>query len=305
MSAKRKSPKSHGRSLKSERASRKSSYTTRSSLCETQAVHRLTMAIQSAFEVTAFGCDIRVESSCPEAGAILERYVFPSLPRSATPSRQPHLLIGIARVSDQIQLHANHAAVASAGAAEKLVPDLIRVLDDAIIRQLSGMRAIHAGAVLWNGSAVLLPGATHSGKTSLVVELLKRGAAYFSDEYALIDSDGRVHPYPRPLLLRDASPEPIPTLPSEWNAAVGDGPAMVGWILSLEYHPSSAFSLRPVSQGETLLTLLQNTPHILAESPDLIEVFQRAVADTACYSGRRPHAPHAVDQLLKLIGNPA
>src|SRR5258706_11422392 len=50
----------------------------------------------------------------------------------------------------------------------------------------------HAGVVEWGGKAVLIPGRTLSGKSSLVVEFLRAGAAYYSDEYAVIDSRGRV-----------------------------------------------------------------------------------------------------------------
>ena len=34
------------------------------------------------------------------------------------------------------------------------------------------------------------------------MELVRRGCVYFSDEYALIDSQGLVHPYPRALQVR-------------------------------------------------------------------------------------------------------
>jgi hypothetical protein len=263
------------------------------------------MAMKKGFEVRAFGCDIQVEAPCPEAYATLERYVFPSLPRAVKGSDQPHLLIRMVRVANQIQLLADDVIVASARTADSLVPDLIRVLDDAVVQRLWALRAIHAGAVVWNGRALLFPGPTHSGKSSLVAELLKRGATYFSDEYALIDSEGRAHPYPRPLLVRNGCPDQLPMLPSEWNAPVGDTPAPVGWILSLAYQPSYAWTVAPISQSEALLTLLQNTPHALAESPDLVEVFQCAVAGATCYTGRRPDAAHAVDQILRLVSGPA
>jgi hypothetical protein len=149
----------------------------------------------------------------------------------------------------------------------------------------------------------LLPGATHAGKSSLVAELLRRGATYFSDEYALIDAEGRVHPYPRPLLIRNGSPDQSPMHPDEYNASVGDAAAPIGWILSLEYLPACSWSIAPVSQSEALLNLLRNTPHVLAESPDMVQVFQRAVAGAACYVGQRPEAAHAVDKILQLIGD--
>jgi len=259
------------------------------------------MATQNGFEVRAFGWNIRAEAPCPEGLEILERYVFPSLPRKVRTGNQPDLAIRLIRVADQFQLSANDVMAASACSAAELVPDLIRVLDEAVIQRLTTLRAIHAGAVLWNGRALLLPGATHAGKSSLVAELLKQGATYFSDEYALIDSEGCVHPYPRPLLLRNGRPEQIPALPSEWNAPIGHTPAPVGWILSLEYQPSSTWDVSPISQSEALLTLLQNTPHVLADSPELVPIFQRAVAGAACYTGCRPDAKHAVDQILRLV----
>jgi hypothetical protein len=263
------------------------------------------MATRNSFDVRAFDCDINAEAACPETYSILERYVFPSLPKAAGTSDHPDLSIRLIRVEEHYQLWADGSLVASARHAVALVPEIIRVLDEAVIPRLTTRRAIHAGAVLWNRQALLLPGATHSGKSSLVAELLKRGATYFSDEYALIDSEGCVHPYPRPLLLRNDSLEQFPVLPSEWNAPTGDTPAPVGWVMSLEYQSSSTWSVVAISQGEALLTLLQNTPHTLADSPDLVQRFQRAVASATCYAGRRPEVPQAVDQILRLVNSTA
>ncbi len=64
--------------------------------------------------------------------------------------------------------------------------------------------AVHAGVIAWNGRVALLPGASQAGKTTLVTELLKRGTVYYSDEYALLDTEGRVHAYPRALMLRES-----------------------------------------------------------------------------------------------------
>src|SRR5436309_11058754 len=61
---------------------------------------------------------------------------------------------------------------------------------------------VHAGTVAVDGRAIVLPGRSFSGKTSLVAALVQTGATYFSDEYAVVDPEGRVHPYPRPLSIR-------------------------------------------------------------------------------------------------------
>ena len=50
---------------------------------------------------------------------------------------------------------------------------------------------VHAGVVAWKGRALLLPGSSGSGKSSLVAELVRAGATYYSDEYAVLDERGR------------------------------------------------------------------------------------------------------------------
>src|SRR5439155_21927898 len=58
---------------------------------------------------------------------------------------------------------------------------------------------VHAGVVGWKGHAILIPGRSFSGKTTLTTALVRAGATYDSDEYAVLDDQGRVHPFPRSL----------------------------------------------------------------------------------------------------------
>lgn len=64
---------------------------------------------------------------------------------------------------------------------------------------------VHAGVVGCEGGAMVIPGRSHTGKSSLVAALLAHGAAYYSDEYAVLDDAGRVHPFPRTLHIRERS----------------------------------------------------------------------------------------------------
>jgi hypothetical protein len=254
-----------------------------------------------SFQVRAFDCTVQVVTECLEAHTILKRYIFPSLPRTDITTNQSDIFIHVARVGEQFQLSVDDVVVTSACRPLSLVPPLIRVLDEAVIQRLTSLYVVHAGAVVFDERALLLPGITHAGKSSLVAELLRRGATYFSDEFALIDSEGRVHSYPRPLLLRNGSAEQYPVLPGECNASVGKTPAPVGWILSLQYQPVGDWTVEDVSQSEGLLTLLRNTPHLVAESPHLLGAFRCAVAGASCYAGRRAEAVHAADQILQLV----
>src|SRR3954454_11600786 len=58
---------------------------------------------------------------------------------------------------------------------------------------------IHAGVVIWNGEAIIIPGRSFAGKSRLVWAMLQAGATYYSDEFAVLDSDGLVHAFPVPI----------------------------------------------------------------------------------------------------------
>ena len=62
--------------------------------------------------------------------------------------------------------------------------------------------AVHAGVVADGDRAIVMPGVSFSGKTTLVRALVEAGAVYYSDEYAMFDEAGRVHPYARQLSFR-------------------------------------------------------------------------------------------------------
>ena len=259
------------------------------------------MPFTYGFKVRAFACDIQVEATQPDVYAVLKRYVFPSLPKYDRSEELADLLIQVSVVEDQFELRVNDMAVATAADPLLLVPDVIRALDEAVLQRLTTMRAVHAGVVQWGDRVLLLPGITHAGKSSLVAELLRRGATYFSDEYALIDAEGLVHPYPRPLLVRNGRPDQSPLLAGECNAPVGFAPAPVGWVLSVTYGSTSEWSITEIPQSIGLLALLGNTPHALSDSPELVDVFRRAIAGASCYVGKRNEAAHAADHIVRLI----
>lgn len=90
---------------------------------------------------------------------------------------------------------------------ENFSPENIWELIDSQIRMTVGEHSkdyvfIHAGVVGWKGRAIVIPGSSFSGKTTLTAEFVKRGAIYYSDDFTILDKDGYVHPFPRKLSLR-------------------------------------------------------------------------------------------------------
>lgn len=254
-----------------------------------------------SFDLGAFGCRIRAIADTREGLRLLARCIFPSLRRSSCEAHKPDIVVRLEHRDGQYGVAFGGQRVASAATLDKLEASVVRALDDAVVAHLPSWRVIHAGVVAWGGYAVLLPGGTHSGKSTLVAELVRRGAVYFSDEYALIDADGLVHPYPRPMLLRNGSAGPtvVPV------AEPGTAPARIGWILSLAWQPGCSWNPAPVDQGQAVMLLLQSTPHVLATSPELIRYFGRAVAKARTYRGCRPEAAESATEILRLIDSGA
>lgn len=71
-----------------------------------------------------------------------------------------------------------------------------------VARYTSEKVFLHAGVVSWQGIGIIFPADSFSGKSTLVAEMVRRGALYYSDEYAVLDADGAVHPFAKMLSLR-------------------------------------------------------------------------------------------------------
>lgn len=253
------------------------------------------------FGIRAFDSSIRIDCGSPEIRDMLRRYLLPALQHTPSASSSPDIDISIAQTADGYHVHVNRTLAASVGTLHDAALATVKALDEDLIHRIRSLRAVHAGAVCIDGKALLFPGSTHAGKSSLVAELLRHGASCFSDEYALIDDKGRTHSYPRPLLLRNGRPLQSLVLPEDLNASFASSPAPVGWILALDYVPGGAWAIHELSQGETVMLLLRNSPHEMAHSPEMVDFFVRAAANAVCFEGQRGDAVEAVTHILDLI----
>jgi hypothetical protein len=66
--------------------------------------------------------------------------------------------------------------------------------------------ALHALAVASDDGAIVLAGASGSGKSTTAATLVQHGWRYLSDEVAALDPSGRVRPYPKPISIDPGSP---------------------------------------------------------------------------------------------------
>jgi hypothetical protein len=116
---------------------------------------------------------------------------------------------------------------------------------------------VHAGVVAWNGVAILLPGRSLAGKSTLVHELVRAGATYLSDEYARITSTGEIAPYPRPLQLRTAGGRRL--VDPFTIGCVAVAPCAPGVVVFTHHRTGAAFEPVVVPPAQAALELFDNT----------------------------------------------
>jgi hypothetical protein len=159
---------------------------------------------------------------------------------------------------------------------------------------------LHAGVIGWKGKALLLPGISGAGKSSLVTALLRAGATYYSDEFALIDASGYVHPYARRLSLRDGGVHRR-CGPECFGAERGYAPLPIGLVALLRYDPRGTGQLTPMPAGRAAMALLDHAIAIQQDPDAALLMAERLVANTPVLRGRRGEADRMVPVLLNLL----
>ncbi|HEX7722750.1 MAG TPA: hypothetical protein VF397_11375 [Pyrinomonadaceae bacterium] len=160
---------------------------------------------------------------------------------------------------------------------------------------------VHAGVVGFKGRAILIPGMSFSGKSTLVAELLRAGATYYSDEYAVIDEHGRVHPYARDLRIRAAESTGVERLrPEQLGAGIGSKPLRVGLVVSTNFKAGGRWRPRELTQGKAVLELLANTVSARSQPEMALSFLPKALASARILKGVRGEASEIVESLLSL-----
>jgi hypothetical protein len=163
---------------------------------------------------------------------------------------------------------------------------------------------VHAGVVGWQGRAILIPGRSMSGKTTLVKALVEAGATYYSDEFAVLDKAGRVHPYPVPLSLRGPNGQPGRKTPVEsLGGQVGVEPLPVGWVIVTEYQPEATWRPRKLTPGQALLALMDNAVAARRNPAHSMPILKQAVTSVVALKSKRGEAAKVAATLLAQLNH--
>jgi hypothetical protein len=249
----------------------------------------------------AYGIELRVCTNSPE---VLTR-ITPLMPpgwRACEPTEDQHRL-GIIVEDDGTSSVFNGPARVSEGQGIELS---LMVLDGQLRGYVAlnalGKTFIHAGAIAHEGRAIIFPGHSFSGKTTLVAALVRAGAVYYSDEFAVLDADGLVHPYAKPLSLRDDPAIGQAEYPVEQlGGTAGEDPLPLGMAVITSYRPGTQWRPRRLAPGAAALALLSHTVAARSRPDAAMRAITRALDDAVALAGERGEADEIAGELLETL----
>lgn len=160
---------------------------------------------------------------------------------------------------------------------------------------------VHAGVVGWRGQAIIIPGRSHSGKTSLVAAMVRAGATYYFDEYAVLDTRGRVHAYPQLLQIRKPGSSRQKRLRVEQiGGTTGIKPLPVGIVVVSPYRAGARWRPTRLSAGQAALELLAHTVPARRKPEVVVPTLRSTVSEAIALNGVRGEAEEAARLILEV-----
>lgn len=180
-------------------------------------------------------------------------------------------------------------------------------LFDTVIRREIAIRSdkvfVHSGVVGWKGKAIIFPASSYRGKTRLTTELVKRGAEYYSDEYAVIDKEGFVLPFPKYLSIRGVVDEGKQTdVPvQELGGKIGQKPIRIGLVLITEYKPDAEWSPVRLTKGQGLLEIISHAAPFSKNPENTLRILEKAIDYATILKSYRSEAADVADLILSSV----
>jgi hypothetical protein len=173
-----------------------------------------------------------------------------------------------------------------------------RELSDMIAMRATHHVFVHAGAVAHAGRAIVMPGESHAGKSTLVAALVRAGAIYLSDDFAPIDASGMVHPYAKPLALRHDGPAQFDYDVTSLGGVAGDGPVPLGMVVLTRYRERAEWQPQRLSAGDAVLGLMSHATQARARPEQTLRALTRSVHGAFALQSDRGEADALAPLLL-------
>ena len=251
--------------------------------------------------VDAYGVILAACTTSEDLLAQVEPLLPPTAKRLPSPTPENARRFGLIEEEDGTYSVYNGATRVSEGTALTLA----LVVLEGQMRSFTAVWAprsifIHAGVVAHRGRALVFPGDSFAGKTTLVAALAKRGALYFSDEFAVLDADGLVHPYPKSLSIRPpgTTGQQIESTVESLGGVAGDEALRIGLAIVTHYVPGAEWQPKRLSPGAGALALLAKTVPARLRPEEAVRTLAKAVEGAVVLEGERGEADEFAEMLL-------
>ncbi len=260
--------------------------------------------------VHALSSRLRVRSDEPVVGRYVDQVLAPLLaatPRveATAPRHGEHTFDIVVGGPGPIRLLLDGNEVGATSTLDAAMSYLQWSLNQLAVDEAESTVLLHASAVRSGDRVAVFPAASNSGKSTLAAGLVRSGLGYVTDEAVAVDlATGAVEPYPKPLSLDpgswplfaafqphvDGSPEPF--FVNEWHVdptalhpdalrprSPDDLVPHVTLVAFPTYVEGATTAFEPLSRGEGLLLLLQNSFNLAATlGPGLAALVQIAAS---------------------------
>lgn len=162
---------------------------------------------------------------------------------------------------------------------------------------------IHAGAVGWKGKGIIMPGASFIGKSRLVAELVRNGAVYYSDEYAIFDREGFLHPFARTMTMRtdEQNYRVFEVEASDVGGKIGKEPIRVGTVLLTKYDQDAKWEPKVLTPGNGVLEMMPFTFSFVNRPDFSLDVLNNISSRAIIVSSLRGSADKFAKTLLDFV----
>ena len=256
------------------------------------------------FSFETYGVLVKIRSNDAEilrgAEAVARRSLLDDI-RPAIGVKFDHVF-DIDRIgADEYMLSQNGLELGNSGGTLKLYKFF-----DSILRVSVGEYAVdrvflHAGVVGWRGKAIVMPADSFRGKSTLVAELVRCGAEYYSDDFAVINAEALVRPYPRRLSMRTDDFKTYELDVEDLGGTVGKQPISVGLVLLTGYEAEAVWQPKIETAGGGVLKLIPFTLSIRNRPEFSMKVLHKLSSHAIIVSGLRGSAERFAKTLLDFV----
>lgn len=164
---------------------------------------------------------------------------------------------------------------------------------------------LHAGVVGWRGKAIVMPADSFQGKSTLVTELVRSGAEYYSDDFAILDAQGNVHPFARRISMRGTDAKGRMTLydhtAGDLGGVEGRAAIPVGAIIFTQYAESGRWRPKMLTAGEGAMRALPFTLSLHSRPEFSLRVLNIAASRAIIATSLRGNAEKFARTLLNFV----